>query len=323
MLRAVVAGVGSYLPAQVRTNADIAQMVETNDAWIVERTGIEQRHIAASDEMTSDLAAAACKQALERAGISASDVDLLLVATATPDETFPSTAAYAQKKIGMTQGAAMDIAAACSGFVYGLHLAKALIATGQAKTILLTGAEIFSRIVDWSDRNTCILFGDGAGAVVLRAEEGKGDTSDRGVLYTRIASDGTHAPLLHTTGGVARTQTAGSVLMNGREVFRHAVSHMSEEVSASLEATGLSADAIRWLVPHQANARIMGAVATRLGVTEDRVIQSVSQHANTSAASIPLAFAQAYDQNLFAKGDLIATPALGAGLTWGTSLLRW
>ena len=323
MKRAVIAGVGAYLPKHVRTNFDIEKMVETSDARIVELTGIRQRHIAAEGEMTSDLAAGACKAALAQAGIDISEVDMLLVATATPEETFPSTAAYTQAKLGMKQGGAMDLAAACSGFVYGLHLARALIASGQARTILLAGAEIFSRIVDWTDRNTCILFGDGAGAVVLRAEEGKGDATDRGVLYTNIASDGTLAPLLRTSGGTASTQNAGMVLMNGREVFRHAVARMTDEVVHSTEHLGVPMDAIRWLVPHQANARILSAVGEKLGIGPERVIQSVSQHANTSAASIPLAFAHAVAEGKFQRGDLIATPALGAGLTWGTSLLRW
>lgn len=323
MIRACVAGIGSYLPAEIRTNADLEKTVATNDAWIVERTGIKQRHIAATGELTSDLAAAAAKQALERAGIPISEVDLLLLATTTPDDTFPATAVHTQRKLGMNQGAAMDLAAACSGFVYGLHLADSLIRTGSARTILLVGAEIFSRIVDWTDRNTCILFGDGAGAIVLRAEEGQGNAGDRGILHSRIGSNGQYAPLLYTSGGVARNQTAGHVVMNGREVYRHAVTRMADEVQHGLNETGLQASDIRWLVPHQANARIMSAVGEKLGIGMDHTLLSVDRHGNTSAASIPLALATGMDEGKIQRGDLIATPALGAGLTWGSSLIRW
>ncbi len=319
MRRAVVAGVGAYLPQEIRTNAQIAAMVETNDSWIVERTGIRQRHIAAKGEVTSDLAAAAALQALDRAGMSARDIDLLLLATTTPDDTFPATAVHTQRKIGMSGGAAMDVAAACSGFVYGMHLADSLIRTGAAKNILFIGAEIFSRIVDWTDRNTCILFGDGAGALVLRAEE----NTERGILHTHIGSDGAQASLLYTTGGVARTQSAGTVVMQGREVFRHAVARMSEEVQTGLAATHLTTAEIDWLVPHQANARIIGAVGDKLGVGAERTILSVDRHGNTSAASIPLALAMGLEEGKIKTGNLIATPALGAGLTWGSSLIRW
>ncbi len=323
MIRATVAGIGAYLPQEIRTNADLEKMVETKDSWIVERTGIKQRHIAAKDEVTSDLAAAAAQQALQQAGMSISEIDLLLLATTTPDDTFPATAVHTQRKLGMRQGAAMDLAAACSGFVYGLHLADSLIRTGAARNVLLVGAEIFSRIVDWTDRNTCILFGDGAGAMVLRAETGQGTNADRGILHTHIASDGDFAPLLYTTGGVARTQTAGKVIMQGREVFRHAVSRMSEEVQRGLEATGLTAADLHWLVPHQANARILSAVGEKLDVGPERAILSADRHGNTSAASIPLALAVGVREGKIKRDDLIATPALGAGLTWGSSLIRW
>ncbi len=321
--RAVIAGCGAYLPEKVLTNADLESIVETNDAWIRERTGICQRHIAADGEVTSDLAANAGREALKNAGISADEVDLVLVATSTPDLTLPSTAAITQHKLGIKRGAAFDINAVCSGFLYGLSVADSFIASGKAKTILLIGAETYSRILDWDDRTTCILFGDGAGAVVLQAQDGAGTVDDRGILACEIYSDGEFAPLLGSTGGVSSTKDAGKLFMHGKEIFRHAVAKMADSVDANLAAVGLAREDINWLVPHQANQRILSATAKRLNTPEERAIVTVDQHANTSAASIPLALSVAASQGRFKAGDLIATPALGAGLTWGSCLIRW
>lgn len=321
--RAVITGWGSYLPERVLTNHDLAQMVETNDDWIRERTGIERRHIAAENELTSDLAAKAGERALVKAGLKPDDIDLVLVATSTPDDTLPATAVSVQRKLGITRGAAFDLNAVCSGFLYGLTTADAFIQAKKATHVLLIGAETFSRIIDWNDRSTCILFGDGAGAVVLSANEGKGDISDRGVLATNIYSDGALRELLYTTGGVSSTQQAGVLHMQGKEVFRHAVGKMAESVEALLAQHGLATANINWLVPHQANMRILQATAKRLNIADEHAIVTVHKHANTSAASIPLALCDAADAGIFTSGDLIATPALGAGLTWGSSLIRW
>lgn len=323
MRRAVIQGTGAYLPARVLTNQELSTQVDTNDEWIRERTGICQRHIAAEGEFTSDLATNAAKEALKNSGVAVAEIDLLIVATSTPDDTIPATATRVQQKLGMKQGAAFDINAVCSGFVYAVSLADAYLTAGKAKTALIIGAETFSRVIDWKDRSTCILFGDGAGAVVLRAEEDTGTAQDRGVLYTQIASDGEYGELLYTDGGVSRTQRAGVLHMQGKEVFRHAVAKMGDSVEAGLEKIGLTNADINWLVPHQANARILQATAKRLNVDENRVILTVDNHANTSAASIPLALACADKAGKFKKGNLIATPALGAGLTWGTCLIRW
>lgn len=318
--RSVITGLGHYLPAKVLTNDELAQRVETSDEWIRERTGIEQRHIAADGEVTSDLAAAAAKEALANAGLKADDIDLVLVATGTPDDTMPATAVHTQHKLGMTRGAGFDLQAACSGFVYGLHTADAFLRAGSAKRVLVIGAETFSRVVDWNDRGTCILFGDGAGAVVVEAST---DEKTRGILHSEICSDGQYAPLLCTTGGVSRTQTTGVLTMQGREVFRHAVAKMSEAVERSLVATGLAKSDIDYVVAHQANARILSSVADKLGVPHEKALMSVDKHGNTSAASIPLALAVAQQKGQLEKGQLLALPALGAGLTWGNCLLRW
>ncbi|MGB1539553.1 MAG: beta-ketoacyl-ACP synthase III [Rickettsiales bacterium] len=322
-LRSVITGWGSYLPQQILTNADLEKKVETSDEWIRERTGICQRHIAAEGEYTSDLAANAAKAAMEKAGLAPEEIDLVLVATSTPDDTLPATAVKVQHKLGITQGAAFDINAVCSGFLYGLTTADAFIASGKAKNAIVIGAETYSRILDWEDRTTCILFGDGAGAVVLQAQEGQGTSEDRGILFTQICSDGQYAPLLGSTGGVSRTQTAGTLFMQGKEIFRHAVAKMAGSVEAGAAATGIPTDAIDWLIPHQANSRILQATAKRLNIPEERAIITVDKHANTSAASIPLALASAADAGRFKAGDIIATPALGAGLTWGSCLIRW
>lgn len=319
MKRAVVIGTGAYLPARVMTNHDFDPALHTSHEWIVERTGIVQRHIAGDGELTSDMAERAGAQAIANAGIAASSIDLVILATTTPDDTMPSTASKVQHRLGITQGAAFDVNAACSGFVYAMTIAHSFIASGQAQRILVIGAEIYSRILDWSDRTTCILFGDGAAAVVLDAQEG----SNRGIAFSRMHSDGQYTELLKTSGGVSSTQQAGTLFMAGKEIFRHAASKMPAAVEEGLVALGLSTSAIDWLVPHQANMRILQAVAQKLAIGEERVISTVSQHANTSAASIPLALHIAASDGRIRPGQLIACPALGAGLTWGCTLIRW
>lgn len=319
MIRAIVAGIGAYLPARVMHNREFESIVDTSHEWILARTGIEQRHIAAEGEVTSDLAAKAGKDALIDAGIAPDMIDLVVLATTTPDDTMPSTATKAQHKLGITKGAAFDVNAACSGFVYAMSVANSFIVSGQAKHVLVIGAETFSRILDWKDRGTCILFGDGAAAVVLSAQSDTG----RGVLAAYIASDGQYAPLLGTHGGVSSTKTAGTVFMAGKEIFRHAAAKMPEAVVKSMEIAGLPPSAIDWVVPHQANARILQAVAHKLGADENKLVSTVRGHANTSAASIPLALHAASRDGRIKPGQLIACPALGAGLTWGCFIVRW
>ena len=330
--RSIVAGCGSYLPERVVTNGELAERVDTSDEWIVARTGIRQRHIAAEGEVTSDLAFLAAERALEHAGIPASDLDLLVLATTTPDQTFPATATRVQHRLGMINGAAFDVQAVCSGFVYGLAVADNFIKVGQAKTVVLIGAETFSRLLDWQDRGTCVLFGDGAGAVVLRAAENGEDEDEfgetghnrgRGILSTHIYSDGSSSDLLYVDGGPSSTQTVGHVRMNGREVFRHAVTNLAEIVHESLEANGLAADDIDWLVPHQANKRILDSTAKKLGLPVDKIVVTVERHANTSAASIPLALDEALKDGRIKTGDLVLLEAMGGGLTWGAGLVRW
>jgi 3-oxoacyl-[acyl-carrier-protein] synthase-3 len=321
--RSVVTGCGGYLPKQVITNAEMAKRVDTSDEWIVERTGIRERHIAADGELTSDLAAAAARAALDNAGIGAAQVDLIVLATSTPDETFPATATVVQHKIGMTGGAAFDIQAVCSGFVYALATADNFIKAAQVETALVIGAETFSRILDWEDRTTCVLFGDGAGAIVLQAGEGKGTTDDRGVLSSHLHSDGAHHDMLYVDGGPSSTGTTGHLRMEGREVFKHAVTKMAAVTVEALEATGLSSDAIDLFVPHQANRRIIDGTARKLGINGDRVMMTVDRHANTSAASIPLALDTAVQEQRLREGHLVLLEAMGGGLTWGSSLLRW
>lgn len=322
-LRAQVIGHGAYLPETIWTNDELAQKVETSDDWIVKRTGIRQRHIAAEGELTSDLAVAACRQALERAGVSANSVDLIVCATATPDETFPATATRVQAQLGMTRGAAFDVQAVCSGFVYGLAVADNFLRVGQAKTALVVGAETFSRILDWNDRGTCVLFGDGAGAVLLRAEGCNGGNGDRGLLSTHLYSDGRHHDALYVNGGPSSTQTTGYLRMEGREVFRHAVVRMSEAIDTALEANDLTPGDIDWLVPHQANVRIIEAMAKRLNLPMDRVVVTVDRHANTSAASIPLALDEAASDGRLQANELLLLDAMGGGFTWGSAVLRW
>ena len=321
--RSVVTGCGGYLPQQVVTNAELARRVDTSDEWIVERTGIRERHIAAEGEMTSDLAAAAARAALESAGLPASRVDLIVLATSTPDETFPATAAAVQAKIGMTGGAAFDIQAVCSGFVFAMATADNFIKAGQVETALVIGAETFSRILDWEDRTTCVLFGDGAGAVVLQAGEGAGTTDDRGILSTHLHSDGRHHDMLYVDGGPSSTRTTGHLRMEGKEVFKHAVTKMAAVTVEALEATGLSSDAIDLFVPHQANRRIIDGTARKLGIDGSRVMMTIDRHANTSAASIPLALDTAVQEQRLREGHLVLLEAMSGGLTWGSSILRW
>ena len=321
--RAVPAGVGSYLPARMVTNDELAETVETTHEWIVERTGIHRRHIAAEGEMTSDLAVEAARRALEMAGMTVEGIDLIVVATATPDQTFPSTATRVQDRLGMRHGFAFDVQAVCSGFVYALSVATQFVETGKARGALVIGAETFSRILDWSDRGTCVLFGDGAGAVVLTAQDGTGTAEDRGVLSTELRSDGAHNASLYVDGGPSSTGTAGCLRMNGREVFRHAVRNLAEIGDAALESAGLSSDDVAWIVPHQANARIIASTAQKIGVPMERVVMTVQDHANTSAASIPLALDAAVRDGRIRQGDLLLLEAMGGGFTWGAAAVRW
>ncbi len=323
MIRSVIQGCGSYLPARVVTNADLAKTMDTSDEWIQQRTGICQRHIAAEGEMTSHLALKASERALEHAGLKASDLDLIVLATATPDETFPATATRVQAGLGMTKGAAFDVQAVCAGFVYGLSVADSLIKNGLASTALVIGAETFSRILDWDDRGTCVLFGDGAGAVVLKAEQGAGTTADRGVLANALHSDGRQHDILYVDGGPSSTRTTGFLRMEGKEVFKHAVVNMAAVVGEVLAKAGLETKDIDWLVPHQANKRIIDGTGRKLGLPPERVVVTVDRHANTSAASIPLALDAAVKDGRIKKGDLLLLEGIGGGLAWGASLVRW
>ncbi|MGQ0662621.1 MAG: beta-ketoacyl-ACP synthase III [Pseudomonadota bacterium] len=321
--RSQVIGCGAYLPARILTNHDLARQVDTSDEWITERTGIKQRHIAAAGELTSDLAVAASRQALAAAGIEAGEVDLIVVATSTPDETFPATACRVQARLAITRGAAFDLHAVCTGFVYALAAADNFLKVGQARTALVIGAETFSRILDWSDRQTCVLFGDGAGALVLRASPCAGNGDDRGVISTHLHADGRFHDVLYVDGGPSSTGTAGHVRMEGREVFRHAVVKLAEVVEEALAANGLTGADIDWLVPHQANRRIIDGMARRLGLGANRVVVTIDRHANTSAASIPLALAEAAGDGRLRAGHLVVIEAIGGGLTWGAGLIRW
>jgi len=323
VIRSQVIGCGAYLPGTVLTNDELARRVDTSDAWIRERTGIRKRHIVKDGEMTSDLAIAASRTALNDAGIDAGELDLIVCATTTPDDTFPAAATKVQARLGMTRGAAFDVQAVCSGFIYALSVADNFIRTGQAETVLVVGAETMSRLLDWNDRGTCVLFGDGAGALVLRAHEGKGDNSDRGVLNTKLFSDGRLRDLLYVDGGPSSTQTTGHLRMMGKEVFRHAVTNISAAVEASLHAAGLSIADIDWFVPHQANQRILDGTARKLGIKPERVVSTVADHGNTSAASVPLALVTAVDDGRIKQGDLVLMEAMGGGFTWGAALVRW
>lgn len=322
--RSVVVGCGGYLPSRVVTNVDLSASMDTSDDWITERTGIRQRHIAADGEKTSDMARIAAERALAAAGLTAADVDLIVLATTTPDETFPASAVRVQAALGMTHGVAFDVQAVCSGFVYGLAIADNFLRLGQGRTALVIGAETFSRILDWKDRGTAVLFGDGAGAVVLRAEAGAAGATSRGILSTHLHSDGRFHDALYVDGGPSSTPgQVGVVRMNGREVFRHAVDKLSAVVNEALVANGLTDADIDWLVPHQANRRIIDGMAKKLGLGPDRVVVTVDRHANTSAASIPLALWEASADGRLKPGQLVLIEAIGGGLTWGAGVIRW
>ncbi|MDE2462717.1 MAG: ketoacyl-ACP synthase III [Alphaproteobacteria bacterium] len=323
VIRSVVLGCGAYLPDNVVSNDELAKCIDTSDAWIVERTGIRRRHIAREGEVTSDLALKASEAALSAAGIGVDELDLIVCATTTPDETFPATATRVQARLGMTRGAAFDVQAVCSGFIYGLSVADNFIRAGQARTVLLIGAETMSRLMDWSDRTTCVLFGDGAGAIVLRGEAGTGGLADRGVHNTKLYSDGRLHDLLYVDGGPSSTRTTGYLRMQGKEVFRHAVTNISAAIQASADAAGLAVSDIDWFVPHQANQRILDGTARRLGIPAEKVITTVAEHGNTSAASVPLALAAAVGDGRIKAGDLVLLEAMGGGFTWGSALLRW
>lgn len=323
MIRSVVCGFGSALPRRVMKNAELEEIVETSDEWIVQRTGIRQRHVADETETTASLGEAAARAALERAGLTSADIDLIIVATSTPDNTFPATAVNIQNRLGMHHGAAFDVQAVCSGFVFAVTTADAYIRGGLARRVLVIGAETFSRILDWTDRTTCVLFGDGAGAVVLEAQEGEGTIADRGVLSAHLRSDGAHREKLYVDGGPSTTGTVGHLRMQGREVFKHAVGMITDVIEAAYAATGLTSEDIDWFVPHQANRRIIDASAKKLGLAPSKVVVTVDQHGNTSAASIPLALAQAASDGRIKRGDMVLLEAMGGGFTWGSVLLRW
>jgi len=322
-LRSVVLGCGSYLPQRILTNAELASRIDTSDEWIVQRTGIRERHIAADDEFTSHLAIKAATAALADAGIDAQAIDLIVLATSTPDNTFPATAVAVQNALGITHGAAFDLQAVCSGFVFALATADNFLRSGAFKRALVIGAETFSRILDWNDRGTCVLFGDGAGAVVLEAQEQPGQTSDRGILTTHLRSDGRHKAKLFVDGGPGSTRTVGHLRMEGREVFKHAVGMITDVIVDAFNATGLSADDITWFIPHQANKRIIDASAHKLHIAPQKVVLTVDRHGNTSAASIPLALNVAVKDGRVQKGDLVLFEAMGGGFTWGSALVRW
>ena len=323
VLRTVVKGCGGYLPKQVLTNEDLAKVVDTTDEWISTRTGIEERRIAAKGELTSTMGTAAARAALAIAGIDPKDIDLIVLATSTPDQTFPATAVTIQADLGITQGAAFDVQAVCSGFVFALTTADNYLKSGEFRRALVIGSEAFSRILDWDDRGTCVLFGDGAGAIVVEAEMQNGSTADRGVLASCLRSDGRYRDKLYVDGGPSTTGTVGYVRMDGPEVFRHAVTKISEVINATLQKAGYAASDIDWFVPHQANKRILDGAARKLGLAPERIVITVDKHANTSAASIPLALDAACRDGRIKKGDLVLMEAMGGGFTWGAVLVRW
>ncbi len=320
-VRAVLAGAGCYLPERVVSNAELAERIDTSDAWITERTGIRQRHIAGPHETAAFMGARAAEAALAHAGATAAEVDAIILGTSTPDQAFPATAVTVQALIG-AGGFGFDVSAACSGFVYGLSIADAMIRSGQVRGVLVIGSEVYSRILDWSDRGTAVLFGDGAGAVFLRAQDQPAGLPERGILSTHLHAQGTLGPLLYVDGAVGRPELSGHLKMNGREIFRHAVSKLASAVDEALAANGLAASEVDWLVPHQANLRIIDAMGRKLGLSPDRVVVTVDRHANTSAASIPLALAEAWCGGRMKRGDLLVLEALGGGLTWGSALVR-
>ena len=323
MIRSVVRGTGAALPRRIMKNADFEGMVETSDEWIVQRTGIRQRHIASDDETTASLGEAAARAALADAGLTPDDIDLILVATSTPNNTFPATAVEIQNRLGMRHGFAFDMQAVCSGFVYAVTTADAYIRGGLAKRVLVIGSETFSRILDWTDRSTCVLFGDGAGALVLELAEGQGKIADRGVLAASLRSDGTHKEKLYVDGGPSTTGTVGHLRMEGREVFKHAVGMITDVIEATFGEAGITAEELDWFVPHQANKRIIDASAKKLGIAEHKVVVTVDLHGNTSAASVPLALAIAAHDGRIKRGDLVLLEAMGGGFTWGAVLIRW
>ena len=323
MMRSVVLGHGAYLPERILTNAELAKMVDTSDEWIVQRTGIKERHIAAEGEFTSHLGLKAAQAALANAGIDAQSIDLIVLATSTPDNTFPATAVAIQHGLGINHGAAFDLQAVCTGFIFALATADNFLKSGAFKRALVIGAETFSRILDWNDRGTCVLFGDGAGAVVLEAQPQAGTTADRGILTTHLRSDGRHKDKLFVDGGPSSTQTVGHLRMEGREVFKHAVGMITDVIIDAFQATGTTAEDVDWLVPHQANKRIIDASAKKLHIAPQKVVLTVDRHGNTSAASIPLALAAAVDDGRIRKNDLLMLEAMGGGFTWGSALLRW
>ncbi|MER9392231.1 MULTISPECIES: beta-ketoacyl-ACP synthase III [unclassified Mesorhizobium] len=323
MIRSVVRGTGAALPRRIMKNADFEGMVETSDEWIAQRTGIRQRHISADDETTASLGEAAARAALDNAGLTPADIDLIVLATSTPNNTFPATAVEIQNRLGMHHGFAFDLQAVCSGFVYAVTTADLYIRSGLAKRVLVIGAETFSRILDWSDRSTCVLFGDGAGALVLEADEGTGGIADRGVLAMSLRSDGAHKDKLFVDGGPSTTGTVGHLRMEGREVFKHAVGMITDVIEATFSQAGITADDLDWFVPHQANKRIIDASAKKLGIAEQKVVVTVDLHGNTSAASVPLALSVAVADGRIKKGDLVLLEAMGGGFTWGAVLVRW
>ncbi len=323
MIRSVVRGFGSALPKKVLTNREMEELVDTTDEWIVQRTGIRQRYIAGEGETTASLGEAAARAALDNAKLTPGDIDMIIVATSTPDNTFPATAVNIQNRLGMHHGFAFDVQAVCTGFVYAMATADAYIRGGLARRVLVIGAETFSRILDWTDRTTCVLFGDGAGALVLEAAEGQGTIADRGVLTASLRSDGAHRDKLYVDGGPSTTGTVGHLRMEGREVFKHAVGMITDVIEAAFDATGTTADDLDWLVPHQANKRIIDGSAKKLGIPPEKVVVTVDLHGNTSAASIPLALAVAAGDGRIKQGDLVMLEAMGGGFTWGAVLLRW
>jgi 3-oxoacyl-[acyl-carrier-protein] synthase III len=323
MVRSVVLGCGSYLPSRVLSNADLSRMVDTSDDWITQRTGIRERHIAAEGETTSDMGIAAARAALAGAGVDAQSIDLIVLATSTPDNTFPASAVAVQASLGITHGAAFDLQAVCSGFVFGLATVDGLLKTGAFRRALVIGSETFSRILDWNDRGTCVLFGDGAGAVVVEAQMQPGTREDRGVLTSHLRSDGRHKSKLYVDGGPSSTKTVGYLRMEGRAVFKHAVAMIADVIEDAFKATGYSVDDIDWFVPHQANQRIIDDSAKKLGIAPEKVVTTVAKHGNTSAASIPLALTVAVADGRIKRGDLVMLEAMGGGFTWGSVLLRW
>ncbi|WP_292288093.1 beta-ketoacyl-ACP synthase III [Marivita sp.] len=320
--RAVVTGIGHYLPERVVANAEFEQSLDTTDEWIRSRSGIERRHFAAEGESTSDLATEAAKRALQDAGIVPDDLDAIILATSTPDFTFPSAATMVQAALGMNHGFAFDVQAVCAGFIYALSTANSMLLSGQARRIMVIGAETFSRIMDWDDRATCVLFGDGAGALILEAQNGAGDVSDQGILSVDLNSDGRHRDILYVDGGVS-TGATGYLRMQGKEVFRHAVEKLAKTANAAMDAAGISPDQVDWIVPHQANIRIIQGTAKKLGLSMDNVVVTVQDHGNTSAASIPLALSVGVERGQIKRGDVIVTEAIGGGLAWGAVVLRW